>query len=117
MYFLLGNITKNNNAFTLPEILNKGSNFSLLPNLYSDLVKDGFLKVCTWNIQHGAANKLNNPDCVKVFENNDIIFLSECWLNVNTKFNLEGYTSVLLLVGYLGKGVEVVGLYYCIKNI
>ena len=33
---------------------------------------------------------------VKVFQNNDIIFLSECWLNVNIKINLEGYTSVLV---------------------
>ena len=45
---------------------------------------------------HSAANKLNNHDCVKVFENNGIIFLSECWQNVNTKINLAGYTSILV---------------------
>ena len=37
-------------------------------------MKDGFVKMCSWNIQRGAANKLNNLDCDEVFENNGIIF-------------------------------------------
>ena len=39
-------------------------------------------------------DKIKNVDCVKLFDNSDIVFLSECWLNINTNIDLEGYISI-----------------------
>ncbi len=51
------------------------------------------MSFCSLNVYGGLEQKLENPDFVNEFQNNDIIFFSETWTNKYSKLNLKGFSE------------------------
>lgn len=49
------------------------------------------LRVCSWNIQRSLKDKLRIENFCNVFNDADIVFLSECWLDDADEFCVNGF--------------------------
>ena len=50
------------------------------------------LNILSWNIHGNLKLKIDSPNFVNLINQNDIVFLNECWLSKNTKIELDGFT-------------------------